>query len=272
MSSTRSNNANWYSKTCSFAQKTIGRIYPWDNMFKFTTLALSAYTLGFVLLFYLTCVFIFQSMIGTNSMHFLIFCLEEIFHIGKLNRYQLMIVELFILSEIDDWSFHYQIFISGILTCLIFTIQLFYGIVKYKEHTKQLKENKYDEIPSKQTFERNSIGPQSVRYLSSIFLNTVGGFFIWFHTILFIINICSIIIYYAYTLQIEYLHPLFTILSFILPLIVLYGLNRYIKQWLCTFASSKESEHTSFNKSNEKIYAILIYFTLIFSKRSFKFK
>ncbi|UJR08770.1 hypothetical protein I4U23_013026 [Adineta vaga] len=194
------------------------------------------------------CVFTFESITGTSSIYFLIFCLEEIFNI-----------------DIDDWSFNYQILSSAILTFLVFTIQLFYGIVKYKEHTKQLKEKKYDEIPSKENFGKNAIASQSVGYLSSIFLNTVGGFFIWFHTILFIINICSFIGYYVYTLQFEYLHPLFSILSFILPLLVLYGLNRNIKQWLCTFASSKESEHADSNKSNDKIYAVLICFTFIFS-------
>ena len=77
------NNNNSSSKCWSYIQEVTSRIYRWDKDFRFTTMATSAYTVAFVLLFYLTCTFAFQPMMKTSSMSFLIFCLEQILNIGK---------------------------------------------------------------------------------------------------------------------------------------------------------------------------------------------
>jgi hypothetical protein len=68
-----------WSKIC----KSIGKIYQWDKDFPFSTMTTSAYTVAFVLLFYLTCIFAFQPIVKTSSMSFLIFCLEQILNIGE---------------------------------------------------------------------------------------------------------------------------------------------------------------------------------------------
>ncbi|CAF1171105.1 unnamed protein product [Adineta steineri] len=66
----------------SHIRKVVSKMYQWNPDFQFTTIATFAYTLAFVLIFYLTCVFTFQSIMGTSSMHFLIFCLKQIVDIG----------------------------------------------------------------------------------------------------------------------------------------------------------------------------------------------
>ncbi|CAF0844794.1 unnamed protein product [Adineta steineri] len=74
----RDNNSSTY---CSHIRKFVSKIYQWNSDFQFTTIAMCAYTLAFVLLFYLTCVFTFQSIMGTSSMDLLIFCLKQIIDI-----------------------------------------------------------------------------------------------------------------------------------------------------------------------------------------------
>ncbi|CAF3884623.1 unnamed protein product [Adineta steineri] len=75
------NRDNSSSTYCSHIRKFVSKIYQWNSDFQFTTIAMCAYTLAFVLLFYLTCVFTFQSIMGTSSMDFLIFCLKQIIDI-----------------------------------------------------------------------------------------------------------------------------------------------------------------------------------------------
>ncbi|CAF4001555.1 unnamed protein product [Adineta steineri] len=72
------NHDNGSSTYWSHIRKVVSNIYQWNSDFQFTTIAMCAYTLAFVLLFYLTCVFTFQSIMGTSSMYFLIFCLKQI--------------------------------------------------------------------------------------------------------------------------------------------------------------------------------------------------
>jgi hypothetical protein len=79
-----SNSNNLYSKCWSNILKLTDKIYKWDKDFRYTTIAMCAYSIAFVLLYYLTCIFTFQSIMGTSSMSFLIFCLKYIFNIGEL--------------------------------------------------------------------------------------------------------------------------------------------------------------------------------------------
>ncbi|CAF0859125.1 unnamed protein product [Adineta steineri] len=81
LSSKFPNRDNSSSTYCSHIRKFVSKIYQWNSDFQFTTIAMCAYTLAFVLLFYLTCVFTFQSIMGTSSMDFLIFCLKQIIDI-----------------------------------------------------------------------------------------------------------------------------------------------------------------------------------------------
>lgn len=151
----------------------------------------------------------------------------------------------------------------------------------------QLKEDNYDEILSESKLEPNSTAPKSVEYLGSVFLNVVGGFFIWFHIILFIVTICSIFLFHAFTFQIYRLKLIYSLIAFIAPVVVLYGLKSCITRWLCIFTTSHQSkntqsvsdhqsgntpsvsDHQSENTQNvlyNNVYAFLVYLTFIFSK------
>jgi hypothetical protein len=148
---------------------------------------------------------------------------------------------------------------------IIFTNRFLKEMMKYKKHIKDLKENNYEEIPRLDEEEMKSIGHKSIGYLTSVFLNIVGGFFIWFHIILFIIIIFSIILFYVRTLQIHHRGLTFSLFSFIAPIIVLYLLKKSITEWLSIFILPHQSENEN-NLLNKKVYGILIYFTFIISK------
>jgi len=72
------------SKYWSKIRKYIDQIYKWDKNFRYTTMSMCAYSIAFVLLYYLTCIFTFQSIMGTSSMSFIKFCLKYASNIGEL--------------------------------------------------------------------------------------------------------------------------------------------------------------------------------------------
>jgi len=148
---------------------------------------------------------------------------------------------------------------------VIFTNRFLKEMMKYKKHTNDLKENNYEEIPRLDEEEMKSLAHKSIGYLTSIFLNIVGAFFIWFHIILFIIIIFSIILFNVRTLQIHHRDFIFSLVSFVAPIIVLYGLKTSITEWINIFIAPHQSVNEN-NLLNKKVYGILIYFTFIISK------
>ncbi|CAF4527853.1 unnamed protein product, partial [Rotaria socialis] len=241
--SVQENNAS--STICSSICGILDKLNRWDKTFGFTTMSTCAYTIAFVLVFYLTCIFAFQPIMETSSMSFLIFCLEHTLNI-----------------EIDEWSFEKEFFLSAILTMIIFIIQLVKGIMKYKDHTEQLKKDNYEEILSKSKLEENSIAPKSVEYIGVVFSSVVGGYYIWFHIILIIVSICSLFLFHAFTLQTHRRDLMFSSVAFIAPVLALYTLKHWITKWVCIFSTSHQSENES-STWNKDVYTILVYLTLV---------
>ena len=266
----KSSRKNSYSKYCSKATYLLNKIYQWDTEFRYTTIATSTYTIAFVLLHYLTCMFTFQSLMGTSSISFYILCMEFIFEIGIVllsicfNR-----LSDFFCLDVNDWSFGGEIILSGIITMIIFGYQFFKEMINYREHTKQLKDDNCEQIPRLNESEKESIAHKSIGYLTSIILNIIGSFFIWFHIILFLTILSSLLSFRAFTAQIHRLEFLSSIISFVAPLLVLYGLKKTLTQWFRIFISSDQDHgrnHNQNNLPNEKSYSILMYFTFISSK------
>jgi hypothetical protein len=170
-----------------------------------------------------------------------------------------------LLAEIEDWSFNKEILLSALLTMIFFAYQLISGMKTYKIHTKDLEKDEYKDIPPEETSETHSKGSESVKYLSSIFLNIVGGFFIWFHLILFVMMICSLMIFHSFKLQIDPVQPTFSLFSIIASLVILFGLKSCITKWLSIFISLEQldNHHNKFNKS---FYTILAFLTFVFSE------
>lgn len=255
-----------FNKFCLYVRKLPDRIYQSDKNFRYTTVAMCVFTVAFVLLCYLTCSFTFQFIMGTSSMSFILFCLKYFFDIGEL-FYLYSIDRKFCYLDIDSLSFRKEILISAIFTMIIFVKRILREMMKYKKHTNDLKNNNYEEIPKLDQSEQQSIGQKSVDYLSSVFLNIVGGYFIWFHLTLFILLIFRLIfsLFRPSIFQDDVSEFSSSLLLFIAPVIVLYRLKRSITEWLCTFIPSHQPENGN-NAANKKIHSILTYFTFIISK------
>lgn len=150
---------------------------------------------------------------------------------------------------------------------IIFGYQFFKEMINYREHTIQLKDDECEQLPRLDRAEKKSIHHKSIGYLTSIILNTIGSFFIWFHIILFITILSSLLSFRAFTAHIYRLEFLSSIISFVAPLLVLYGLKKAVTQWLGIFISSDQDQDQN-NLPDEKSYAVLMYFTFISSNLS----
>ena len=186
--------------------------------------------------------------------------------------------------EIDILSFRYEIIVSGIGTMIIFGIELVRGMKTYRRRMEELKNNRCTDIPTeeelmkkpkddrladiskKKESKSNPIVSESVTYLAYVFVSIVGGFFICFHLILFIVILCSLIIFHASTYQIVRLQVLFTVLSFVMPVVVLYGLKSCLIRWLCIFASSTSESGNYPSPWNKTVYTSLVYLTFFLSE------
>ncbi|CAF1346175.1 unnamed protein product [Adineta ricciae] len=247
---------------CSSVRKFVDDyIYSWEKDFRFSTMAICAYIISFISLYYLTCVFAFQSIVGTSSISILKFCLQQILSISELNHS----IDLeILLDEIGDWSFDKEILLSAFLTMNFFAYQILNGMKTYKIHTKDLEKNNYKDIPQEENSEIHSRASESVKYLSSIFLNIVGGFFIWFHLILFVMMILSLTTFHPLKLQIDLIHPILSLFSIIASFAVLFGLKKCLTSWLSIFTSFEQSENHEI-KFSKPFYTILAYLTFVFS-------
>ena len=149
---------------------------------------------------------------------------------------------------------------------IIFGCQFFKEMINYREHTKELKDNQCEQLPRLDRAEKESIHHKSIGYLTSIILNIIGSFFIWFHIILFLTILFSLLSFRAFTAHINRLEFLSSIISFVAPLLVLYGLKKAVTQWLGVFISSDQDQDQNQNSlPDEKSYAVLMYFTFISS-------
>ena len=149
--------------------------------------------------------------------------------------------------EIDEWSFRKETVCSAILTMFIFCYRLFDSIKSYQEHILQLKKGNHKAILPESELESDSTAPESVGYLSFVFLNVVGGFLIWFHIILFLVTMCSIFIFHAFTLQIYRMEVISSFIVLIAPVLVLYYLKKYITRWFSIFTTTDQSQNVNNN-------------------------
>ncbi|CAF1367377.1 unnamed protein product [Adineta ricciae] len=214
-----------------------------------TTITMCSYTIAFTLLIYLTCMFAFQPMIKTNFTSLIIFLVEYFFDI-----------------EIDLFSFDTQIILSSILTTSFFSYQLYRGLMEPVKNLQNPNDNLLELLKSTE----ESRIHDSLRYLSFVFLNIIGGYYIWFHLIFFVVMLIWPISLPLFTHWLRIFSHLF---SFVVPLLVLYGLKHCLPRLWSTFVfpSNQNQNEENNRKSNEKMksnrnyYGLLVYVTFILS-------
>jgi hypothetical protein len=253
------NNRSFYQKLCD----QIYRIYRWDENFLYSSMAISTYTVNFIILYHLTCAFSFLYTTRMMSpISFMTNIFEQILSIGQLIYFHLNYFCFFSL-EIKDRVFHVEIIVSAIITAFIYGIQLFLGMKNFREHVvnyraldeKILRDNKgisFEEVPSK-----------SIQYPGYLLRYTIGGFVITFHLLIFVTVIPRLFFRYPYAFK--------WILEFISPLLIFYVLQWLIARDISGFMNIDtpgNAESTRIDRSQWKKYLknILQYFILVASK------
>jgi hypothetical protein len=157
-------------------------------------------------------------------------------------------------------SLRCEIIFSGVITMIFFSYQLFTGMKNCKKNAKKPCQNTHENNSS-----TNSITSESIGYLKLSIPCMTGGVYILFPLVLFI----SIIISRIPT-QFASVEPL---LSFILPLLLLYELQTSIMKLIHTFSPKQQSENkrTVTNDTINTFYVIFITSIFIGSKSFFFF-
>jgi hypothetical protein len=178
-------------QTKSTIKKYFDYIYQWDDHFRYTTLTTCTYTVAYVFLYYVACTFIFLYTSQTTN------------YLTDFKSYRIN-------------SMKNEIILSGILTFILFSFQLFKTMKNYKKHKLQLYKGFYEEIPSGINFDLNSNARDSIHYPGFLVGYVVWGFIIYFHLILIILTVIQT------TLFDQFIKVLF---DFIVPILVIYLLS-----------------------------------------------
>ncbi|CAM4845545.1 unnamed protein product, partial [Rotaria magnacalcarata] len=207
--------------------------------FRFITIVVCAYTEAFIILFYLTCTTIF------------LYTMQKTSYIAILKY----IFEFMLNMEVKEWSFQYEVVISGLITMVIFGIQLLISIIYYrKDIRRSYKLAKNGSLDSQ--LERPDIVSKGSQYRGFIARYLIVGYIVCFHLIFFIFTILRVILTGIGSLEWAY--------GIILPVLVLYGLQKAI---VIIIDKMSDSDHVQDRvRRRAKVpHPILAYFSNLFS-------
>ncbi|CAF2103560.1 unnamed protein product, partial [Rotaria magnacalcarata] len=207
--------------------------------FRFITIVVCAYTEAFIILFYLTCTTIF------------LYTMQKTSYIAILKY----IFEFMLNLEFEEWSFQYEVVISGLITMVIFGIQLLISIIYYrKDIRRSYKLAKKGSLDSQ--LERPDIVSKGSQYRGFIARYLIVGYIVCFHLIFFIFTILRVILTGIGSLEWAY--------GIILPVLVLYGLQKAI---VIIIDKMSDSDHVQDRvRRRAKVpHPILAYFSNLFS-------
>ncbi len=146
---------------------------------------------------------------------------------------------------------------SAVIAVAIFAYQLLIGMQNYKKHKLQLFKGIYEDVPSANNFNPNSIASKSIHYSGFLVGYMAWGFIICFHLIFFTLAAIHII-----SLQIRYFE---IILAVTVPVLVIYVLKMVSISTAGKFLFIQDMEE-KLNLKNRKTYAIFIYFNFFAGK------
>ncbi|KAL7668127.1 hypothetical protein ACOME3_008842 [Neoechinorhynchus agilis] len=212
------------SRSC--LRRFIDRIYDWNDEFRYSTIAICTYVTTFVFIYYLCCSLVFSfvrnsesvrraasdaTVVGSDA----ISRFAEQQHGMVLSFYFKHILNIKLDSE---RSFHKHAIISGIITLIVFSVQLVNSIKQYRSNKLMMFKAVFEDIPSARYLKPNKIVAQSVHYSGFVIGYTAWGFVILFHTLLIIASTISV--------TLSQRVPLFEIvMTFITPIVVIYILK-----------------------------------------------
>jgi hypothetical protein len=199
-------------KNCSCLRKLIHLFYKPKAYFRYSLLVLFTYTVAVLVLYYLTCLIIFSStftlrMIMNLTGNFL-------FKIMNLMNFN------FSIKFIDKISFEKEIYISSLLSFLIYIIQLLLGLKKYQLDMLDYYRGKYQKRKLDILSSSSSILQRSFHY-SGYQVGYLAYGFVMINYTLF----CVCLIF-----KLLFIHPLFVkiVLKVIAPIVILFALKHVI--------------------------------------------
>ncbi|CAF1148324.1 unnamed protein product, partial [Didymodactylos carnosus] len=226
----------WYEKQEKSRVKLfLDKIYPWDDDFRFTTIALCTYTVAIIFLYYLACTLVFLYLSRTFG------------HTAFLRSY----LEQVLNVELSGWSFKLEVLSSAFLTSLLYLWQLFNGMLTYKKHKKELFQGIYLNVPTSAGMKPNSVAAKSVHYSGFLVGYMAWGYIICFHLIFFVLGILRL-----FRARVRYIELLMTI---IVPVLVIYLMKLVMvsSAGKCLFIQDLGDK---LNLKNRKTYAVFVYF------------
>jgi Ca2+/H+ antiporter len=119
--------------------------------------------------------------------------------------------------EIKDKLLHTEIILSAIITALIYSIQLFFGMKKYRKDITEYREKGLKSMIKERGISRNHARSKAIQYPGYVIRYTLGGFVITFHLLIFVTFIPRLIWRHFYAFG--------WILEFLLPILISYALQ-----------------------------------------------
>jgi hypothetical protein len=171
-------------------------------------------------------------------------------------------------------SFRIEVIISAFLTTIIYGIQLFLSIRNFRKSMGDLYDGHMADREQAKKLKKRDIVRKSTQYPSYLLLYLLGGFFICFHLILLLsIIIKEVIEFVIHT------GALPGTIGYILPILVLYGLQKIIIYWAYEIINCTDKR--DFNRLNPNdmssdfklniLDSMILYLKLISCKTSFSF-
>ena len=234
-------NRSYFKQFCDF-------IYEPNKNFTFSTICTSMYTVNFIILWHLTCTFIFLYTTRTISpVSFLTNTLQQKLNISQWISFVFQLFHLFSFLEMKDTLFHPEIIASAIGTALIYAFQLLRSMVNLRRHIEYYSFDQRASLVEERDVNKDEAPAKATKYPGYLIRYTVGGYVITFHLLLFVVIIPRLITNHSHVLR--------YIPDFLIFILILYVLQLLIAQIISKIIRNRKqgqrspSQNTSANSS-----------------------
>ena len=231
----RLNFTNLYSSIVSIVIEMFYYVYAWQDHYRSTTLVVCTYTVAFTFLYHVACIITF-------------------FYISQTMDYIVFFKSYIELERISSLNKH--IIISAIVPFILFSLQLYGGMISYRIHKVQLYKGFCEEIPSNKHLGSYAIAVDSFHYPGYLIGYMAWGYIFCFHLIFIILTIIEIISFNHFS----------QILSdIILPVLIIYLINQCIVSLFGQFIFIRTKDKKPVLEKR-KTHAIFLYFCFFAGK------
>ncbi|KAI0985416.1 hypothetical protein GJ496_010760 [Pomphorhynchus laevis] len=214
------------------------------SSFGFSSKILSAYCIAFTLILNLTiktCLYsalLVEEKVETMNNQDIILLTEQ-----AINKYHL--------------SLNRRLCICSIVSMLIFSVQIYYGLQRMQSHFLDAYKGRYDDIPPLGNFTASEIIEKSAHYAGYVVGYATWGYFILFKTVFFV----SIVLQSLLSLNVYWLSKLF---NYCVPLLLMYALKSTAIGLMSKFLFLSPADRPQIVLQCPYFFGSFSYFNLIF--------